>query len=156
MTGQWSLTAESGHVSGRESGAANVYVADLSSFVPAGANVYGLRENGNRLIRARYPNANPEFGFGSSLHALSWVPSVLPKEPDMEVRVALCLASLLVRLWPWWPWFLFADGVAPCSRPLPLHVQVNPTTPFRNTSYEFQTFQLGIGGPCQHFTPPAG
>ena len=93
VTGQWSLTAESGHVSGRESGAANVYVADLSSFVPAGANVYGLRENGNRLIRARYPNANPEFGFGSSLHALSWVPSVLPKEPDVEVRGALCLAS---------------------------------------------------------------
>jgi hypothetical protein len=63
----------------------NVYVADLSPWVPAGGNVYGLRENGNRMIRARYPNANPEFGFGSTLHAVSWVPSVLPKNPDIEV-----------------------------------------------------------------------
>jgi hypothetical protein len=37
-----------------------------------------------------------------------------------------------------------------------LYCQVNPSTPFRNTSYSFQTYQLGIGGPCQHFTPPAG
>lgn len=31
--------------------------------------VYGLRINGQRAIRARYPNANPEEGFGSSLKA---------------------------------------------------------------------------------------
>jgi hypothetical protein len=87
LTGQWNLVAQSGHTSGRLAGGQNVYVADLSSWVPAGANVYGLRENGNRMIRARYPNANPEFGFGSTLHAVSWVPSVLPKNPDIEVRV---------------------------------------------------------------------
>ncbi len=63
----------------------NVYVADLSPWIPRGGNVYGVRENGNRLIRARYPNANPELGFGSTLQALSWVPSVLPKNPDIEV-----------------------------------------------------------------------
>jgi hypothetical protein len=37
-----------------------------------------------------------------------------------------------------------------------LGAQFNPSTPLRNTSYEFQTYQLGIGGPCQHFTPAAG
>ncbi len=89
-TGQWNLVPESGHVSGRLQPGDNVYVADLSSWVPSGANVYGLRENGNRMIRARYPNANPEFGFGSTLQAASWVPSVLPKNPDIEVRKCVC------------------------------------------------------------------
>jgi hypothetical protein len=66
---------------------ANVYVADLSPWVPRGAGVYGLRENGNRMIRARYPNANPEHGFGSTLLAKAWVPTVLPNDPAIEVRV---------------------------------------------------------------------
>jgi hypothetical protein len=83
--GQWNLVAESGHTSGRLAPGQNVYVADLSPWIPAGANVYGVRENGNRQIRARYPNANPELGFGSSLQAVSWVPSVLPTNPDVEV-----------------------------------------------------------------------
>lgn len=34
--------------------------------------------------------------------------------------------------------------------------QVFPLEPFRNSSYEFQQYQLGIGGPCEVFTPPAG
>jgi hypothetical protein len=34
-------------------------------------------------------------------------------------------------------------------------LQFNPLTPFRNTTYGFQTFQIGIGGPCELFTPPA-
>ena len=40
-------------------------------------SIPGLRVNGQRAIRARYPNANPETdGFGSSLTAASWVAPV--------------------------------------------------------------------------------
>lgn len=94
---------------------ANIYVADLSQ--EDLDSILGLRVNSMRAIRARYPNANPEFGFGSSLKAKSWIPSTLPSEPDMEV---------------------------------------NPDTPFRNSSDSFQKYQLGIGGPCKFFSPPAG
>lgn len=37
-----------------------------------------------------------------------------------------------------------------------LQVEIYPMTPYRNTSYEFQQYQLGVGGPCEHFVPPAG
>ena len=44
----------------------------------------GLRIDGKRAIRARYPNANPETeGFSSELNALSWIPQTLPTEPDL-------------------------------------------------------------------------
>jgi hypothetical protein len=51
----------------------NIWCAavDATAF-PAGFP--GLRFNGSRLIRARYPNANPELGFGSSLRPTAWVP----------------------------------------------------------------------------------
>ena len=59
----------------------DIYQCDLSS-----ANIgeiKGLRINGLRAIRARYPNANPERdGFGSTLTASSWNPPTLPAEPD--------------------------------------------------------------------------
>lgn len=35
-------------------------------------------------------------------------------------------------------------------------VEENPDKPFRNSSGAFQTFQLGIGGTCANFDPPAG
>ena len=34
--------------------------------------------------------------------------------------------------------------------------EVNPDTPLRTSSDSFQKYQLGIGGPCQNFYPPAG
>eukprot|EP01083_Nonionella_stella_P091597 256156_1 len=46
----------------------------------------GLRVNGSRAIRARYPNANPSIdGFGSNLLALQWFPSLIPPFPDEEI-----------------------------------------------------------------------
>lgn len=36
--------------------------------------ITALRAGTNRLIRARFPNANPEYGFGSSLNPLQWIP----------------------------------------------------------------------------------
>eukprot|EP00005_Dracoamoeba_jomungandri_P000463 CAMPEP_0174252392 /NCGR_PEP_ID=MMETSP0439-20130205/1880_1 /TAXON_ID=0 /ORGANISM="Stereomyxa ramosa, Strain Chinc5" /LENGTH=754 /DNA_ID=CAMNT_0015332915 /DNA_START=107 /DNA_END=2368 /DNA_ORIENTATION=+ len=91
----------------------NIYVANLTGV----GSVTGLRVNGERMIRARYPNANPEFGFGSNLMASSWLSPTTPTNPDTEVY---------------------------------------PDTPFRNTSASFQKYQLGVGGPCQHFTPQGG
>lgn len=50
----------------------NIYKADLSS--QGIDTIPGLRINTKRAIRARYPNADPELGFGSGLKAESWVP----------------------------------------------------------------------------------
>jgi len=114
--GVWSLRAQSGHVSGRYMQAPNVWRAKVGN--PPTDGIPGLRVNGGRGIRARYPNANPETdGFGSELKANSWGPSILPTHPDREV---------------------------------------NPPTPLRNTSGSFQKYQLGVGGPCEIFTPSAG
>lgn len=93
---------------------ANIYKADLSSTEIG--SVPGLRVNGKRAIRSRYPNADPELGFGSSL-TTKWVPPTLPSAPDTEIY---------------------------------------PDTPKRVSSNSFQHYQLGIGGPCKNFDPPAG
>ena len=53
-----------------------MFVTDLKE-----SNVKGLRVNGKRAIRARYPNADPEFGFQSELKANGYLP---PKTPTME------------------------------------------------------------------------
>lgn len=93
--GEYENHPQSGHVSGYVSNL-NVYVADLSSLVAKAASVgsgaapmeiTGLRVNGGRAIRARYPNANPETqGFGSTLQAASWKAPTTPRDPDTEVH----------------------------------------------------------------------
>ena len=50
-------------------------------------SIDGLRVNGTRGIRARFPNGNPEVypcGFCSSLTAASWVPPACVNQPDIE------------------------------------------------------------------------
>ena len=55
-----------------------VWAADLSDQAASfGHRVPGLRVNGSRAIRARYPNADPELGFGSQLQALAWLPPLV-------------------------------------------------------------------------------
>ena len=54
----------------------NIYMADLSS--TGITDVPGFRVNNMRSIRARYPNADPELGFGSTLKAQSWAKPTLP------------------------------------------------------------------------------
>ena len=100
----------------------NIYQTpiDLSKNNISIDGIPGLRVNGSRAIRARYPNANPEYGFGSTLKAEKWIPpiSTNPK-PD---------------------------------------ILIYPDEPFRNITAEnyFQHYNLGIGGVCANFTPPAG
>jgi len=91
-----------------------IFVAGLSS--TGIDDIKGFHVNGKRAIRARYPNADPEFGFGSKLKAKSFLPVKPPSE----------------------------------------FIDVYPNAPIRNTSSSFTHFVLGIGGPCQFFTPPAG
>ena len=50
-------------------------------------DIDGLRVNGSRGIRARYPNGNPEVypcGFCSSLTAPNWIPPTCTNAPDKE------------------------------------------------------------------------
>ena len=91
----------------------NIYKTNVSAV----KEVPGLRINNKRGIRARYPNADPELGFGSKLLADKWLPPATPPQPDTEV---------------------------------------NPDQPFRNSSVSFKKYQLGIGGTCNDFDPPAG
>ena len=67
------------------SGGKNIYVTDLSK--EKFDEILGLRINGKRSIRARYPNADPELqGFGSRLKAKSWLKPTLPSLPDKEIN----------------------------------------------------------------------
>ena len=95
----------------------NIYKADLSS--DNIDTIPGFRVDMKRAIRARYPNADPELGFGSNLTASKWLPPTLATDPDTEVF---------------------------------------PDIPLRKSSDNnyFQKYQLGIGGPCKYFDPPAG
>lgn len=56
----------------KTTGGANIWQASLAGTGISG--VPGLRLNGTRLIRARYPNADPEIGFGSTLFPQAWIP----------------------------------------------------------------------------------
>jgi hypothetical protein len=85
--GQWAPTPEADHVSGYMSPQKNIYVANLASY--GFSTINGLRADGLRMIRARYPNANPEFGFGSNLNANGWVGPNQPIQPDIEYRPAV-------------------------------------------------------------------
>ncbi|ETO36597.1 hypothetical protein RFI_00465 [Reticulomyxa filosa] len=59
----------------------NIYECSVTGI----STINGLRVNGKRAIRARYPNANPETqGFGSSLQAISWLSLPPPYVPDFE------------------------------------------------------------------------
>jgi hypothetical protein len=81
------LNAETGHYSGYLSAPKNVWVADLSALQLA--TVAGLRDAaGKRLVRARFPNADPELGFGSSLSASAWTKTSVPVQPAVQYRPA--------------------------------------------------------------------
>jgi hypothetical protein len=85
----WAPTVESGHVSGYLAQSLNLWVADVSSLADVLPIIVGLRNpDGSRMIRARYPNANPELGFGPPLRADSWVAPTVPIQPAVEVRPA--------------------------------------------------------------------
>lgn len=71
----------------------NIYIADLTGQGVLSAP--GLREDGARVIRARYPNGNPERGFGSRLRASGWVPNKLPPQPDIEVSAVVPYLALI-------------------------------------------------------------
>lgn len=52
-------------------------------------DIEGLRVNGRRAIRARYPNGDPEYfpcGFCSNLTASSWLPPNMPSQPSVVIH----------------------------------------------------------------------
>jgi len=85
--GVWTLTPQAGHTSGYLAEQPNVWVADLSALpLPL---VAGLRApDGSRLWRARYPNFNPEMGFGPALRADKWIQTSVPIQPALEYEPA--------------------------------------------------------------------
>jgi len=121
----YQTNAQSNAMTGVLVNGANLYACkvtdDLISVID------GLRVNGTRAIRARYPNGNPETfpcGFCSTLSAKSWLAPTCVNSPTME----------------YWP-------------ETPLR---NDTTVKSNGEIWFAKYQLGVGGCCDAFTPNAG
>eukprot|EP01116_Phalansterium_solitarium_P015500 TRINITY_DN3430_c0_g1_i14.p1 TRINITY_DN3430_c0_g1~~TRINITY_DN3430_c0_g1_i14.p1 ORF type:complete len:713 (-),score=258.61 TRINITY_DN3430_c0_g1_i14:400-2538(-) len=64
----------------------NIWQASLAGMGFDG--VPGLRYNGTRLIRARFPNSNPETdGFGATFNA-AWTPQSAPRVPSVQIDLA--------------------------------------------------------------------
>ena len=57
----------------------NVWKTHLNKSFPNGFSA--LRAGKSRLIRARFPNANPELSFGSNLRPLKWIPPIRSETP---------------------------------------------------------------------------
>ena len=91
------------------SGGANVWSADLSTLGIASAP--GLRINGERLIRARFPNnESPErIGFGPSIsRGLVWTPQEDPALPEIDIVLN---RSVISRNDSLNAWQVFALGI---------------------------------------------
>jgi hypothetical protein len=119
--------------------AAGIWKTKVSADV---IEISGLRINGERAVRARYPNGctsneplpssyvcggfqkngrvvDPNDGFGSNLiNEQGWI---RPEAPSMNSTKT-----------------------------------IEPATPFRSSGLSFQKFMLGTGGSCSQFDPPAG
>jgi hypothetical protein len=117
---------------------ANVWSAALdSSLFPS---VVGLRFNGTRLIRARYPNADPELSFGSNLLPVG----ARPVRGHCSRLTSLALTAPSAQTW-----------TPPDALPTP--TMVNPAYPDRSSVYSMgTTWEVGIGGGCAAYDPPVG
>lgn len=82
--GKWSLVAQTGHTSGRKGAVKNVWVADLSG--QGVTDIPGLFVDGQRAIRAKYPNSNPE----TDLFPTGWITDkttwAKPRSPTSTVK----------------------------------------------------------------------
>jgi hypothetical protein len=88
--GVWDPSYETGHVAGRHAPGPNVWSTSLAGTQFASNGVPGLRQDGVRMIRARYPNANPETQFffvPQAFTAASWTPQSAPRTPDTEYNL---------------------------------------------------------------------
>lgn len=163
-TSQWKPRPQSGMYSGQTAqaphapnvSAANAWVADVSASLPPGSSVLGLRVNGARGIRARFPNANPETassfppwvdnGYGGiranfgwqPLNSAKWVPQ--PKPPGMATDFTSTPDD--------WP------GVEWPQAPIGLNHPQNGTG-------DWGMFIMGTGGTCDpsfggSYDPPYG
>lgn len=88
--GVYAPVAEADHYSGYRTmePTPNVWVANVSALpgFSSAIGAPGMRSDGARLIRARYPDSDPEVdGFGASFNALSWTPQSAPRAPDVQI-----------------------------------------------------------------------
>ena len=86
IDGHWSPVPQSGHFSGRVVNM-NVWVTSLVGM--GVSNVPGLRYNGTRLTRARYPNGLPEteFFMSPNVFRADWTPQQSPRVPDFQIDI---------------------------------------------------------------------
>jgi hypothetical protein len=86
--GAWSPQQEAGHFSGHLELQPNVWSADLTGFTLTDGAIKGLRSNGSRLQRARFPNWNSEVSFGPNIPQVNWTPQWKPQVPDVQIDLA--------------------------------------------------------------------
>ena len=82
---KYQLVPEAGHMSGRLAPAMNIWAASLAG--KGIGSVPGLRLNGGRMIRARFPNAEPETqGFMPPyVFRAGWTPQMAPRKADVQI-----------------------------------------------------------------------
>jgi hypothetical protein len=145
----WAPTPESGHISGYLAQALNLWSADVSPLAAALPVIVGLRNpDGSRMIRARYPNYNPELGFGPPLRADAWTAPTLPIQPAVEVGVSETGSVVYYDQKSAPPVFAAPSSSTALVFFLLLYSQVRPPTPNRTDSYSFIYYQGGYGGIC--------
>ena len=92
LDGIYAPTAQADHTSGYLAGppvTPNIWVADVSALAGALPLIAGLRApDGSRMWRARFPNSNPEYGFGKTLRADSWTKSPVNPAPAAQFEPA--------------------------------------------------------------------
>lgn len=91
LDGKVDVTPDANHTAGYLRNAhaqtPNMWVADLTSLNVQ--SIPGLRLDNKRLVRARYPNADPETnGFmPPAVFRANWTPQQLPRTPDTEINL---------------------------------------------------------------------
>ena len=157
----WQPRAQAGIVSGQSAVAPapapafNGWVADLSAAIKPGQQILGLRVSGQRAIRARFPNGNPETassfppwvdnGYGGIRANFGWLPlhgAVWTPQPDRGPATDLQSGP---ADWPGveWPSIPIGHNAA------------------QTGSGDYGTFNMGTGGQCATglpgtYDPPYG
>lgn len=119
----------------------NIFTADLSG--QGVKEISGLRIGGERAVRARYPNGCKD----ETTKLPSGYVCGGSQKNGKVVDPNDGFGSDLIAEKNW---------IHPVAPTMNSTKTIEPSSPFRDSGLSFQKFNLGIGGSCSQFDPPAG